>query len=670
MNGRAAELGAQHDGSMREALSRSALYLIMVMLIGAGLRLHLLSASQFVIDADEAIVGLMARHIAAGGPIPVFYYGQPYMGSLEALLAAFSFKLFGESNFALQLVPLLAGLALIPVVFLLGFLVHSERAGRIAATLIAVPPQALLVWSVKARGGFIELVLLGSLALVLALLWSRSIKRPGFTIALMGVVVGVGWWVNNQMAFFIPALALSFLGGVLGFYRLPWSERFRMLARQATIGVLGFLVGSLPFWVYNLTSSPRFETFRFLMRPAEEGKMLEYFGGLLTTSLPILFGARGFWQHEDLFPGASIVVWLLLGATLLNACLLVVRGRREGTLFFVRPVEVLLIFIVTTAAIFSASSFGWLAEAPRYLLPLYPAVFVLMGAALAGLRLGLGRGVTALLLCLHVFSLYPTGKMAIPGEPFVFGGERVARDHAELYQWLREQKVAWIRTNYWIGYRVAFETKEAVRFRVFQAPYQERIASYQTGSPAIELLPFVLVPAEALIVEPALRALGWKYERVERSGYVILFNLETVAIPQTPVPCAELRMHTTTNEGSAAAAADCSVTTRWGSAQPQAPGMELRAELTPARVLRGIEYDLGAFSHDFPRGLELSVETQPGEWRTIIRESEWPGVRYLLEERSTVSIVFEPMNVRQIRLRQTGSDPVFDWSVAELRAFQ
>lgn len=184
--------------------------------------------------------------------------------------------------------------------------------GRIAALLVAVPPQALLIWSTKARGGFIELVLIGTAALVATLLWLHDDRRKTRWIAAVGLLLGLGWWVNNQIVYFIPAIGLAFITGIFGFYREPVGRRFFLFFKQAGVGLVTFLLGSLPFWIYNLTSDPRFETIRFLLRPAENGKAFEYFCGFLTTSLPILFGARGFWQHEDLFRQQ---VWLFgLGA--------------------------------------------------------------------------------------------------------------------------------------------------------------------------------------------------------------------------------------------------------------------------------------------------------------------------------------------------------------------
>ncbi len=47
---------------------------------------------------DEAVTGEMALHILKGEP-QLFFWGQPYMGALEAYLSAFLFYLFGSSGF-------------------------------------------------------------------------------------------------------------------------------------------------------------------------------------------------------------------------------------------------------------------------------------------------------------------------------------------------------------------------------------------------------------------------------------------------------------------------------------------------------------------------------------------------------------------------------------------
>ena len=83
--------------------------------IAAGLvvLLVLLRSAVFVFwegsyfDSDQAIVGLMAKHLAEGRAFPLFYYGQNYMLGVEAYLAAPVFLVAGVSVTALKL-PLLA----------------------------------------------------------------------------------------------------------------------------------------------------------------------------------------------------------------------------------------------------------------------------------------------------------------------------------------------------------------------------------------------------------------------------------------------------------------------------------------------------------------------------------------------------------------------------------
>src|SRR3954453_7478817 len=58
-------------------------------------------------DADQAVTGLMAKHLSELRAFPVFWYGQTYMLGVEAWLAAPVMALIGATVTALKL-PLLA----------------------------------------------------------------------------------------------------------------------------------------------------------------------------------------------------------------------------------------------------------------------------------------------------------------------------------------------------------------------------------------------------------------------------------------------------------------------------------------------------------------------------------------------------------------------------------
>jgi hypothetical protein len=51
---------------------------------------------------DEALTGLMSLQILRGVP-QVFYWGQPYLGAVDAYLGAATFQIFGSSTLALRL---------------------------------------------------------------------------------------------------------------------------------------------------------------------------------------------------------------------------------------------------------------------------------------------------------------------------------------------------------------------------------------------------------------------------------------------------------------------------------------------------------------------------------------------------------------------------------------
>src|SRR5204862_96146 len=79
---------------------------IAVVLAAVALRAVLIAVGAPPTNSDEATMGLAAVHIGAGHDQPVWFYGQAYMGTLEAYLAAPFVALFGPHTAVLRL-PLL-----------------------------------------------------------------------------------------------------------------------------------------------------------------------------------------------------------------------------------------------------------------------------------------------------------------------------------------------------------------------------------------------------------------------------------------------------------------------------------------------------------------------------------------------------------------------------------
>ena len=191
-------------------------YLFYIFLLaGCGFRVLMLIRPELVnggdVDvylADEGVVGLMGKHILEGRELPVFFYGQHYLGALEAYCAALSFAVFGTGLASLRLVPFVFSIALAVVVYRYSYRVYSVAVARWATALVAVSPYYFLQWNLKARGGFIEHVVL--VFVVLLLFWRfylRHERAPSVAFGL-GLASGIALWVNQLMAAYLMAMGM------------------------------------------------------------------------------------------------------------------------------------------------------------------------------------------------------------------------------------------------------------------------------------------------------------------------------------------------------------------------------------------------------------------------------------------------------------------------------
>ena len=89
---------------------------------------------QAAFDSDQAIFGLMAKHIAEGRAFPMFIYGDRYLMAVQAWLAAPLFLVFEPSVALLKLPVVLINAA---TAALLVFVLHRDAGLRPATALLA-----------------------------------------------------------------------------------------------------------------------------------------------------------------------------------------------------------------------------------------------------------------------------------------------------------------------------------------------------------------------------------------------------------------------------------------------------------------------------------------------------------------------------------------------------
>jgi hypothetical protein len=188
--------------------------------------LILVSSNSLSFDSDEAVVGLMGKHLMEGRAFPLFYYGQNYMLAVEAWLAAPVFFLLGVSVTALKLPLLFINIA---VGLLLVTLLERELGLRPVIALVAslfflLAPPVTASLLLGAIGGNVEVFL------YVLLLWMLR-RNPGW----FGFVLGLGFL---QREFTIYGfLALAIIQVAQGEWRNPESRRFLFKALRVAVEV-------------------------------------------------------------------------------------------------------------------------------------------------------------------------------------------------------------------------------------------------------------------------------------------------------------------------------------------------------------------------------------------------------------------------------------------------
>jgi hypothetical protein len=219
---------------------RHAVFLAILVLAAAS-RFVILFASQTHVHSDEAIIGLMAKHIREGRFYPFYMYGQPYNAgaACEAYLGALAFTVFGDGVLPLKCCIVVLSLVCLALFYRWVLQIYGRETAIFASVAFVMSPS-LVKWHLQVRGYspyFLVLPILGSL-----FFWIDSAStRPSLRTFLFGLVSGLS----------VMCLELA-LFPVAAFWALL-AVRRKLSAKTAVSSLLGFLAGYSPAIVYNLT---------------------------------------------------------------------------------------------------------------------------------------------------------------------------------------------------------------------------------------------------------------------------------------------------------------------------------------------------------------------------------------------------------------------------------
>ncbi len=311
-------------------------------------------------DPDEGRYAEIPREMVAGGDwvTPrldgIKYFEKPALGYWATAAA---FEVFGQHAWSVRLWPALSGMLGLLLTFALGRRLYDQRAALLA---VLVQASALL-YVAMARIATLDMGLtlglqIAMTALALLVQQPQPAREQAWRLPLLlGVGVALAVMAKGLVGILIPgAVAVLFM-----LIHRDWRLALRA-APWWTLAVL--LLLAAPWFVLVSARNPEFAHFFFIF---------EHFQRYLSSAgfdryqpawffLPVL--ALGFLPWITLLPGALRCAW---------------RAARDGE----RPTSLLLLWAAFVLLFFSLSQ----SKLAPYILPLFPALSLLTGRAIAAL---------------------------------------------------------------------------------------------------------------------------------------------------------------------------------------------------------------------------------------------------------------------------------------------
>lgn len=236
-----------------------------IIAFATALRILLARLGWPITNSDEGTMGIAALHIAYHGEHPYMFYGQDYMGTLEAYIGAVLFHLFGPSLFALRLSVILPIALFLVSMYLLTSLLYSKKMALVTLALLSLGSNMVLTREIMSTGGSSQTLLFGSLAFLLAVWLAHTsgqdmpARKAWWRLvgySCWGLVVGLGLWSDLVV---LPFFAMAAVFLVLFCWRDLWS-----LAPLCLL--LGLVIGAAPAIAYNLTILHGTNSFSILLQ--------------------------------------------------------------------------------------------------------------------------------------------------------------------------------------------------------------------------------------------------------------------------------------------------------------------------------------------------------------------------------------------------------------------
>jgi len=499
-------------------LSRARiLQLLLIATFTVAVRLPFLLHGDRFFDSDEAVEGLMARHVLHG-ELSAYLWGQHYKGVPEVYLASLFFAVAGPTVIALKAATLTPFVAFVCLQFLLVVRLFSTRVAWMTTAFAVLGPPSLVLWTLSANAEIVMTLLAGAVMGLELERWRRTGSLTA--VATTSAALGFGLWVQQYIVYYLVAYTVTWvialpardarLREFIAARELPARARLVLHAVLAValgyvaLGIIAFLSGSFELTVSGLTIGLRNpqKLWRIavgIVALCGGGRVA---GRLLTRSgrpnrplaaaalVGFAIGYAPALAGQIQAPGAAPIAWMdLVGlraaiGPIAKDVVPIVLGFRSPTtervpvsgwfsLVIVLTIVVSYmslrssqepqaqrvtpffhVFLVVTPLLFFASGAFIDAQSYRYLMPIYAALPVVLAVGVDALMCWkAAAGAAALSVLIGIFAAEQTAWY-----------RQLARDtdSPAILTCLEANQVRGAWADYWLSYKLTFLAEERI----------------------------------------------------------------------------------------------------------------------------------------------------------------------------------------------------------------
>ncbi len=228
----------------------------LIIMMATLIRVFLLATGWPLLDGDQGTMGLAALHIFHGTDYPIFFYGQTYMGTIEAYIAALMFHIFGISTFSLRIGLLFFYVGFLINMFLLIRKLFSANFAVFTILLLALGVPEIVYWQLSSRGGYPEIPFFASSLLLIAVHLALKLEQQSSITLQRRHFLQKDVWFYGMWGFFAgfsiydDPLIMPFVV-ITGFILLICLYRRKVIINYIVI-IVTFLIGISPVLIYTV----------------------------------------------------------------------------------------------------------------------------------------------------------------------------------------------------------------------------------------------------------------------------------------------------------------------------------------------------------------------------------------------------------------------------------